>query len=89
MALGADRSRIVRLVLRGAFRTLALGVLLGAPLAIAAGRLMSSQLYGVTGWDPLSLSIAMAALAACAFVAAIIPAARASAIDPLTALRVE
>jgi predicted permease len=89
MALGADRPRIVRLVLRGAFRTVALGVVLGAPLAIGAGRLMSSQLYGVTGWDPLSLSIAMAALAACAFVAAIIPAGRASAIDPMQALRVE
>ena len=89
VALGADRRKIVRLVLDGAFRKVAVGLLLGIPLSIGAGRLMASQLYGVSVWDPWSLSIAILALAFCAFVAAIIPAFRAAAIDPMQALRAE
>ena len=89
MALGANKSNIVRLVLTSAFRMVALGLLLGVPLAIGAGRLMSAQLYGIANWDPFSLSIAVAALAFCAFVAAIIPAGRAAAIEPMKALRME
>ena len=87
MALGANKSNIVRLVLTGAFCMVALGLLLGIPLAIGAGRLMSAQLYGIANWDPVSLSIAVAGLAFCAFVAAIIPAGRAAAIEPMKALR--
>jgi ABC-type antimicrobial peptide transport system permease subunit len=89
MALGADKAKIVRLVLRGAFRNVALGLMLGVPLAIGAGRLMSAQLYDVHVWDPWSLSIAIGSLAVCAFVAAIVPASRASGIDPMRALRME
>jgi ABC-type antimicrobial peptide transport system permease subunit len=89
MALGANKSSIVRLVLTSAFRMVAWGLLLGVPLAIGAGRLMSAQLYGIANWDPFSLSIAVAALAFCAFVAAIIPAGRAAAIEPIKALRME
>jgi predicted permease len=89
MALGADKANIVRLVLKSAFRMVALGLLLGIPLAIGAGRLMSAQLYGIAHWDPFSLSIAITALAFCAFVAAIIPAGRAAAIEPMKALRME
>jgi len=54
-----------------------------------AGRLISAQLYGVKGWDPMALSVAIASLAVCALVAAIIPALRAAAIDPISALRTE
>ncbi len=89
MALGADRRRVLGLVLKGALRTAGLGLLLGIPLAIGAGRLISAQLYGVTGWDPLALSLATAALGACALAAALIPALRASSIDPMSALRME
>jgi predicted permease len=89
MALGANRPGVVQLVLRGAFSKVALGLLLGIPLAIGAGRLMSSQLYGVVSWDPLALGIAICSLAVCAFIAAIIPAARAASIDPMKALRTE
>jgi predicted permease len=89
MALGADAGGVLRLVLRGAFRMVAIGLVLGIPLAIGAGRLISAQLYGVTGWDPIALSVAIAALALCAFVAAIIPALRAASIDPMNALRTE
>jgi predicted permease len=89
MALGAGKGNVVQLVLRGAFQKVALGLLLGVPLAIGAGRLIAAQLYGVASWDPVALSIAMMSLAACAFVAAMIPAARAAAIDPMNALRTE
>jgi len=50
---------------------------------------MASQLYRVGIWDPVSLSIAVAALAGCAFLAAIVPAVRAAALDPLAALQVD
>jgi predicted permease len=89
MALGADRTRVIQLVLRGAFRRVGLGLLIGIPLAIGAGRLLASQLWGVKAWDPLALSVATAALAACAFLAALIPALRAAAIHPMDALRAE
>jgi predicted permease len=89
MALGEDAGGVLRLVLRGAFRMVAIGLVLGIPLAIGAGRLISAQLYGVTVWDPIALSVAIAALAGCAFVAAIIPALRAASIDPMRALRTE
>jgi predicted permease len=89
MALGADAGGVLRLVLGSAFRTVGVGLALGIPLAIGAGRLISAQLYGVTGSDPVALSIATAALAGCAFAAAIIPALRAASIDPMSALRTE
>jgi ABC-type antimicrobial peptide transport system permease subunit len=89
MALGADRRRVVSLVLRSAFRRVLIGLVVGVPLAVGAGRLISAQLYGVEFWDPLALAIAAVALGVCAFFAAIIPAGRAAAIQPMTALRSE
>jgi predicted permease len=89
MALGADRSQIVQLVLRGATQRVFLGLLLGVPLSIGAGRLLSAELYGVSSWDPLALAVATGTLACCAFVAAIIPASRAASISPTKALRTE
>jgi predicted permease len=89
MALGAERLKVVQLVLSGASRRVLAGLLLGLPLAVAAGRLISSQLYGVSSWDPLALVVAASALAASAFVAAVIPASRAASISPMSALRNE
>jgi ABC-type antimicrobial peptide transport system permease subunit len=74
---------------RGAFRRIAIGLALGLPLAVGAGRLLAAQLYGVQFWDPLALAVAAACLCACAFLAAIIPAARAASISPMSALRTE
>ncbi|TMJ67647.1 MAG: FtsX-like permease family protein, partial [Alphaproteobacteria bacterium] len=74
MALGADRAKVIRLILRGAFQRVMIGLILGLPLAIGAGRLIRTQLYGVSSWDPLALGVAAGALAVCAFFAAIIPA---------------
>ncbi len=89
MALGADRLKVVALVLRSAFRRVLIGLVAGVPLAIGAGRLISAQLYGVEFWDPFALTLAACALGVCAFLAAIIPASRAAAIQPMTALRAE
>ena len=89
MALGADRPKVIQLVLRGAFQRVLVGLLLGLPLAIGAGRLISAQLYGVSSWDPPALSVATVSLAICSFFAAIIPANRAASISPMSALRIE
>ena len=89
MTLGADRAKIVSLVLRGAFNRVLLGLAVGLPLAVGAGRLISAQLYGVSSWDPLALGVAASALAACSFIAAVIPANRAASISPMRALRIE
>jgi predicted permease len=89
MALGADRGKVVEMVLRGAFRHVVVGLVLGIPLAVGAGRLVSAQLYGVQFWDPVALGVAAVSLAACAFCAAIIPAVRAASISPMNALRAE
>jgi len=89
MTLGADRAKVMQLVLAGAFKRVLIGLLLGLPLAVGAGRLISAQLYGVSSWDPLALSVATGALAICSFFAAMIPANRAASISPMKALRIE
>jgi predicted permease len=89
MALGADRSSVVRLVLKGAFRQVLLGLVIGVPIAIACGHLLAKQLYEVKSWDPLVLLGSMGALALCALIASVIPARRAASINPVQALRVE
>jgi predicted permease len=89
MALGADRVKVVQLVLAGASRRVGIGLLLGVPLAVGAGRLIATQLYGVSSWDPMALGIAAVALAISAFFAAVIPARRAASISPMKALRTE
>ena len=89
MALGADTSNVVRLVLRGAFSRVVAGLILGLPLAVGAGRLLAAQLYGVSFWDPFALALAAGSLAACALIAALIPAGRAASISPIRALRTD
>lgn len=89
MALGADRGKVFQLVLGGAFIRVVIGLLLGLPLAVGAGKLLSAQLYGVRWWDPPALTVATAALVVCSFAAAIIPANRAASISPMNALRME
>ena len=87
MALGADRRTIIGLILRGAFSRVVIGLIIGLPLAVGAGRLIAAQLYGVSFWDPLALTVAAGSLAACAFLAALVPASRAASISPIRALR--
>jgi putative ABC transport system permease protein len=87
MALGADRSRVVQMVLQGAFWQVGIGLALGIPAAIGAGKLIADQLFGVKPWDPVMLGAATLLLAAAAFFAAVIPARRAASLDPVVALR--
>jgi predicted permease len=89
MALGADRGKVIGIVLSGAFRRVIAGLVLGLPLAVGAGYLLSAQLYGVSFWDPAALAFAAGSLALAAFIASIVPAARAAGIAPMTALRTD
>jgi predicted permease len=89
MALGANRANVVRLVLRGAFTQIVIGLLIGIPASIACSRLIAEQLYQVKGWDPLVIGGSVIALGVCALIASIIPAQRAASINPVKALRTE
>ena len=87
MALGAARGQVIWLVLRDGFTVASLGIVLGMALALVAGRLVAQQLTGVSGSDPVSFLGTAAVLGAVAAIACILPAHRASALNPLTALR--
>ena len=89
MALGADRGRVVGMVLAGAFWQVSVGLGIGIPAAIGAGKLMTVQLFGVQPWDPVMLTIATLLLGLGALVASMIPAWRAACVEPMTALRTE
>jgi predicted permease len=88
LALGAPRGRVLWMILGDALRLVGLGLLLGLPLALAASRLLSTQLFAVGIEAPLALGV-MAALATVAAAAALAPAWRASRLDPMVALRCE
>jgi putative ABC transport system permease protein len=89
MALGADRWRVVKMVLRRAFSQVGIGLALGIPAAIGAGRLMKDQLFGVKPWDPVMLVFATLLLGLAAVLASVIPARRAAGVEPMVALRNE
>jgi predicted permease len=89
MALGADRNNVLSMVLRGAIGQVVIGLVIGIPIALAAGRALSSQLFGVKGYDAGVLAAAVVILAACAAVAGLLPARRAASINPIQALRAE
>jgi predicted lysophospholipase L1 biosynthesis ABC-type transport system permease subunit len=89
MALGAGRRTVLGLVLRGALVQVGLGLAIGIPVAVAGGRLLASELYGVKGHEPVIFALAAVLLATCALAAGFLPARRASALDPIAALRQE
>ena len=89
MALGAERTKILTLVLRSALVQLAWGMAIGIPVALAGGRVLANQLYAVKNYDPVTIGLAAVVLITCAFLAAAVPARRASGVDPLVALRDE
>jgi predicted permease len=88
-ALGATPRQVVGLILRSALTQAAIGLAVGIPAALAAGRLLADQLFGVKSSDPWILAGASLLLAVCAAIAGAIPAMRASSIDPVRALRVD
>jgi putative ABC transport system permease protein len=89
IAVGAQRGRVITMILGETSGLLIAGLALGACLAYAASRLIGSRLYGVAPQDPLTLSSAIALLLAVALAAAYLPARRASKLDPMIALRQE
>jgi ABC-type antimicrobial peptide transport system permease subunit len=87
MALGADRAGIVSHTLRQAAAPVGVGLAIGLLLAYAAARALASSLYGVVAGDALTYAAASAAISTAALVACVIPAARASRVDPADVLR--
>ena len=89
MALGADRAQVVKMVLRGSFSQIGIGLAIGIPVAIGVGKLMTDQLFGVQPWDPIMLTLATLLLGLAALLASLIPAQRAAGVQPIVALRNE
>jgi predicted permease len=89
VALGASRSDVVGLILRGAFRLIFYGLIVGLPLAFVAGRFLGNQLYGVNPFSASVTAVAVTGLGLSAVVACLVPALRASRISPVEALRAE
>ena len=87
MAFGANRNRLVGLVMRGAFVQVALGLALGIPVALIGAHMIANQLYLVKSYDPWSLVAAVLVLLGAATIAGFVPACRAASIDPMQALR--
>jgi len=89
MALGAQRRNVVGMIMREAGLLLAIGIAIGAALSLAAARTATSLLFGLKPHDPVTLGLAVVALAAVAAAASFLPAHRASRLDPMAALREE
>ena len=89
MALGARRGDVLELVLREAMVLVAIGLVIGIPLALAGTRVLHSFLFGLKSTDPLSLMAVVFLLGIVAAIAGFIPARRAAGIDPMVALRYE
>lgn len=89
MALGADASSALRMILGQGLRVIAIGIAIGLLLSIAAGRALAGFLYETPGIDPLVLAAACFVLSAVALVACYLPARKASRVDPMVALRYE
>jgi predicted permease len=87
MALGAQRHRVIAMVVKGAFQLVVLGIAVGLPAAWFASRWIKSMLFGLTPTDPVTIVGASAIMTAAALLAAYLPARRASRVDPMTALR--
>jgi len=89
MALGAQRSDVLRLILRQGMTLVAAGVVFGVAASLGLTRLIASLLYGISASDPITFFLLSTALVLVAFIACWLPARRASAVDPIVALRAE
>ncbi len=89
MALGAERSRVIGMILRETSILILIGLAVGVPASLASARLIESKLYGLKPADPLTLAAALGIMIAVAAASGYLPARRASNVDPLIALRYE
>jgi ABC-type antimicrobial peptide transport system permease subunit len=89
MALGAARRTVVWMIVRDGLAIAVPGVLIGAPCVWAGARLVRARLYGIDPGDPRTLLIAAAILLATVLAASLVPALRASRVEPIEALREE
>ena len=89
MALGAPRTQVLWLFLRQTLGLVIIGVAVGTPIALGCTKFIKSLLFGLTPTDPASLAMALLMLASVAVVACMLPAHRATKVDPMVALRHE
>jgi ABC-type antimicrobial peptide transport system permease subunit len=89
MALGAQRSGVIRLILGEVSILIGIGIAGGAGMTLAGGKATGSLLFGLKVDDPLTLALTLIVLAAIGFLASYVPARRASRLDPMIALRYE
>jgi ABC-type antimicrobial peptide transport system permease subunit len=89
MALGASPQQVLWIIARESLTLSMAGVVMGVPLAIAGARLLRSFFFGLAPEDPLAFIVAVLATCAVVIVASVIPARRATQVDPLVALRYE
>jgi predicted permease len=89
MAVGARREQVVWMILKDSLLLTVAGVVLGIPLALLVGRVLTSSLYGVKPIDAVSYLVAIGGVAVVALVASVLPAGRAASVDPMKALRTE
>ncbi|HET9307846.1 MAG TPA: ABC transporter permease [Candidatus Sulfotelmatobacter sp.] len=89
MALGAQRTQVIWMIMRESLVISSVGVLIGLPLALACARFLDSMLYQVSDFDPVSFVLAVCAIALVGSLAAFVPARRAAKVDPMVALRYE
>jgi ABC-type antimicrobial peptide transport system permease subunit len=89
MALGAQKSTIIQMILRQGFKLALMGIVIGLVAAFALTRLIKSLLFGVSTTDPLVFVLVPAVIALVVLAACYIPARKATKVDPVVALRVE
>ena len=89
LALGATRRQVLCMVLAEGLKLTAVGAIVGSAIALAAGRMIGSKLYEVSGSDPLTFGVTLLVIAASASLASYLPARRAASVQPMAALRYE
>jgi ABC-type antimicrobial peptide transport system permease subunit len=89
IALGAQRSRVLRMILSDALGLLGVGVLIGVLALVFAVRFIQNMLFGVSAFDPITIGATLAVLILVTLFAAAFPALRAASVDPMEALRAE
>ena len=89
MALGAQRTQVLGMVLNEGLKLVLIGIVVGIPVALLASRVFSSMLFGLSPADPLSMLTVIAVLLSITLLASYIPARRATKVDPMIALRYE